>query len=143
MKRLTVDKSPEIISKILQEINRNETSRYDHRLHGLLLVAYGSTCAEAASMLGRTPKTLENWVHAFNDYGFDGIKENPRQGRPSSLTDDEFLQLDADLQLSPEDFGYPSDSWNGSLLSCHINEKFGKNMSCRQCQRIFHKLGLR
>jgi hypothetical protein len=43
------------------EIRRSEESRYDHRLHGVLLVAQGLTCPEVASLLGDVPRTVEYW----------------------------------------------------------------------------------
>jgi DNA-binding transcriptional regulator YiaG len=36
----------------IDEIRRTEESRYDHRLHGVLLVAHGMTCPEVAAMKG-------------------------------------------------------------------------------------------
>jgi hypothetical protein len=32
------------------EIRRSEESRYDHRLHGVLLVAQGMSCPEVAGL---------------------------------------------------------------------------------------------
>ena len=44
-----------------QEIHRSEESRYDHRLHGVLLVAQGMTCPEVARLLGDAPRSVEYW----------------------------------------------------------------------------------
>lgn len=48
-----------------QEIYRSEESRYDHRLHGVLLVAQGMTSSEVARLLGDAPRSVEYWVHRF------------------------------------------------------------------------------
>ena len=53
-----------------QEIQRSEESRYDHRLHGVLLVAQGMTCPEVARLLGDAPRSVEYWVHRFERQGF-------------------------------------------------------------------------
>ena len=45
------------------EIHRNDESKFDHRLHGLLLVARGYTCSSVADLLGHSVKTIENWVN--------------------------------------------------------------------------------
>lgn len=45
-----------------QEIQRSEESRYDHRLHGVLLVAHGVTCPAVAALLGDAPRSAEYWV---------------------------------------------------------------------------------
>jgi hypothetical protein len=52
MKPLTIADSPRIILGLQDEIRRSEESRYDHRLHGVLLVAQGMTCPEVAHLLG-------------------------------------------------------------------------------------------
>jgi hypothetical protein len=52
MKPLTIADCPAIILGLQGEIRRSEESRYDHRLHGVLLAAQGMTCPEVAHLLG-------------------------------------------------------------------------------------------
>ena len=42
MKIVTIDDAENVILGLQDEIRRSEESRYDHRLHGVLLVAYGN-----------------------------------------------------------------------------------------------------
>ena len=49
MKPLTIE-DPDIILGLQDEIRRSQESRYDHRLHGLLLVAQGVRCREVATL---------------------------------------------------------------------------------------------
>lgn len=51
MKPLTIS-DPDIILGLQDEIRRSDEARYDHRLHGLLLIAQGVTCPKVANMLG-------------------------------------------------------------------------------------------
>ena len=53
MKRLTVSDTENMIMAIQDEIRRNDTSRYDHRLHGVLLVAHGLTSVGSFCEIGR------------------------------------------------------------------------------------------
>jgi hypothetical protein len=48
-----------IILGLRDEIRRSVESRYDHRLHGVLLVARGMTCPEVAKLLGDALRTVE------------------------------------------------------------------------------------
>ena len=48
MKPLTIADAPTMILALQDEIRRPDESWYDHRLHGVLLVAHGLTCLEAA-----------------------------------------------------------------------------------------------
>src|SRR5277367_2492825 len=52
MKPLTIPDKEEMILALQDEIRRSEQARYDHRLHGVLLVAEGLTCPEVANLLG-------------------------------------------------------------------------------------------
>ena len=67
------------------EIRRSAEARYDHRLHGVLLVAQGMTCRQVAAALGDAPRTVEYWVHRFEARGFAGLSDGLREGRPSRL----------------------------------------------------------
>ena len=60
------------VQTLQQEIQRSEESRYDHRLHAVLLVAHGTTCPEAAALLGDAPRSVEYWVHRFQAKGLAG-----------------------------------------------------------------------
>ena len=66
MKRLEITNAKELSIAIRNEISRSEESRYDHRLHGILLVSEGMSCYDAGIMFGEDPRTVERWVKRFN-----------------------------------------------------------------------------
>src|SRR6516225_5585093 len=84
MKPLTIADSATIILGLQDEIRRTEESRYDHRLHGVLLVAHGMTCPEVAALLGDAPRTVEYWIRGFEEKGLAALREGERSGRPGS-----------------------------------------------------------
>ena len=51
MRPLTIVEAASAVVGLQQEIQRSEESRYDHRLHGVLLVAQGMTCPGVARLL--------------------------------------------------------------------------------------------
>ena len=66
--------SPEHSRAVLQqEINRHQDARYDHRLHGVLLVASGLSCEQVAKCFGDSPRTIANWVRRFERPGLPGL----------------------------------------------------------------------
>lgn len=86
MRKLQIT-DPEVMSlAIRQEIGRSEDSRYDHRLHGVLLVSQGASCYQVAEWFGENPRTVERWVKRFETRGFAGLREAVRPGRPGLLT---------------------------------------------------------
>src|SRR5438552_13704334 len=84
MKPLTVADSETIILALQDEIRRSEESRYDHRLHGLLLVAHGRTCPEVAALLGDAPRTVEYWIRGFEERGLAALREGDRSEEHTS-----------------------------------------------------------
>jgi transposase len=86
MKRLQIKNENVIRIAILQEIRRSEESRYDHRLHGLLLVSGGMTCYDVAKQFDQDATTIQRWVNRFEKDGFAGLQDRERSGRTSALT---------------------------------------------------------
>ena len=52
MKILRIADAENVSLGLQDEIRRSEESRYDHRLHGVLLVAQGLNCCQVADLLG-------------------------------------------------------------------------------------------
>ncbi len=143
MRRLEIKNPEETKEAIMGEIARSEEAKYDHRLHGLLLICQGFSCYEVAKMLGHSPRTIQYWVRRFEKDGFAGLIEQQRPGRPANLTEEMLEDVGKDLRLSPHEHGYTQNLWDGKLLSHHLKQKYGLDIGTRQCQRIFHRLGLR
>ena len=76
MKPLTISDTENMIMAIQDEIRRNDTSRYDHRLHGVLLVAHGLTCPQVGDLLGDSVRTVVNWVQRFESRGLAGLSDH-------------------------------------------------------------------
>jgi len=135
---------PEIMRiAIQQEIVRSDESRYDHRLHGLLLVAGGQSCQQVAETFGENPRTVQRWIKRFEEYGLDGLREGERPGRPATLDAKQWAALGRDMRRTPEDFGHAAHLWDGKLLSEHLRRHYGVTLGVRQCQRIFGQMGFR
>ncbi len=135
---------PEIMCiAIQQEIVRSDESRYDHRLHGLLLVAGGQSCRQVAETFGENPRTVQRWVKRFEEYGLDGLREGERPGRPATLDAKQWAALGRDMRHTPQEFGHAAHLWDGKLLSEHLRRHYGVKLGVRQCQRIFGQMGFR
>ena len=133
-----------MVLALQDEIRRSDESRYDHRLHGVLLVAQGLSCRETAAALGDAPRSVENWVHRFEESGFAGLTEGERTGRPSRLSPAQVAKVELALRQSPREAGVSGGGvWDGKTLSCYLEEKLGVRLKARQCQRLFRQLGFR
>ncbi len=143
MKPLAIAGAESIILGLQDEIRRSEEARYDHRLHGVLLVAEGLTCPEVARLLGDAPRTVEYWVNSFEDKGLAGLREGERPGRPRRLSQERMQQIEAVLRQTPREAGLGGNIWDGKTLAAWIEKQCGVSLGVRQCQRMFRQLGFR
>jgi len=143
MRPLVVDDAQEMLLALQDEIRRSEEARYDHRLHGVLLVAQGMNAPEVARLLGDGVRTVEYWIERFNQNGFAGLVEGERPGRPSKLTVEQLQELELILRVPPRAQSISANLWDGKTLSHWVKEHWGVELSTRQCQRLFRQLGFR
>jgi transposase len=143
MRKLEIENAEVMRLAIYDEIQRSDESRYDHRLHGILLVAQGFSANHVAELLGQSPRTVQNWVRQFNEIGFAGLREAERPGWPARLDDAALDSLNQDLRKTPEAFGYRQNLWDGKLLQHHLAQQYDVELGVRQCQRLFRELGFR
>jgi transposase len=143
MKRLEITDADIMRIAIRQEIERSEESRYDHRLHGVLMVSSGYSCTTVAELFGHSRRTVEYWVQRFEKRGFSGLEEVPRPGRPTALDASLRQKLARDLRRSPRELKYTQNLWDGKLLSHHLAERYEVDLGVRQCQRLFTQMGFR
>jgi transposase len=143
MKQLKV-KDPVLMQiAIQQEIQRSEESRYDHKLHGVLLVANGYDSYTIGEMFGQSPTTIQRWVKKFNESGFAGLRDGERAGRPRILSEKQWGQMEKDVRRPPSDFNFIQSFWDGKLLAEHLRKKYKVEIGVRQCQRMFKTMGFR
>jgi transposase len=143
MKKLTIPDAETMVMALQAEIRRSHEARYDHRLHGILLVAQGMTCLEVARLLGDSLRTVQYWVKRVQEKGLCGLEEGERPGRPRFLSEAQFQEVSVALRLTPEDYGLSGHLWDGKILSAFIQQHFQVNLGVRQCQRFFRKMGFR
>lgn len=143
MKPLTISDASTIVLGLQDEIRRSEESRYDHRLHGVLLVAQGMSCPEVSRLLGDAPRTVEYWVRRFEDKGLAGLVEGERSGRPRRLSDKQLEEINSVLRQTPDSVEITSGLWDGKALAAFIKKRYGITLGVRQCQYMFKSLGFR
>jgi len=143
MKPSTIKDAETVVLGLQDEIRRSEESRYDHRLHGVLLVAQGMSCRQVSDLLGDAPRTVAYWVRRFENDGLGGLIEEDKAGRPRRLSEQNVRDIDAALRMQPNHFGLTGNLWDGKTLSAFVKRQWNVNLGTRQCQRLFRQLGFR
>jgi transposase len=114
-----------------------------NRLHGVLLVAQGLSCPEVARLLGDAPRSVEYWVHRYEQAGLGGLAEGERSGRPGRLSEKQIQESNRVLRATPSDAGMRVNLWDGKTLSAWIEKTYQIHLGVRQCQRLFRQLDFR
>ena len=141
MKALTTANANTLVLGLQDELRRSADARYDHRLHGLLLVAQGLSCRKVARLLGDAPATVASWVHRFERSGLAGLVAGARSGRPPRLSAAQLEQVDRVLREPPSAVGLNGYLWDGKTLSAYLQQEFQVDLGVRQAQRLFRQLG--
>ncbi|MFH1756431.1 MAG: helix-turn-helix domain-containing protein [Pseudomonadota bacterium] len=139
MRRMSFDEAEMLKIALQQEISRSPESRYDHRLHGLLLFCKGLSSYEIADLLGHSPRTIQYWFHRFEKEGLTGLWDMEGQGRLPALDEQAKRRLEEDLRRPPTTLGYSQGQWDGVLLCHHLDQAFGTKLGVRQCQRLWSR----
>src|ERR1700751_4619418 len=125
MRAVNIDDAEEMLWVLQDEIRRSEEARYDHRLHGVLLVAQGMSAPQVAQLLGDGTRTVEYWVRRFNTDGLSGLVEGERSGRPARLSESQLEHIGVILRQSPRAQGMTGNLWDGKSLAEGLRRNWG------------------
>ena len=143
MRALTLSLPEQSRALLQQEINRHQDSRYDHRLHCVLLVASGLSSEKVAGLFGDSPRTLINWIRRFDRKGLAGLAEGNHSGRPARLSAEQLEEVRQWVRQSPTDVGLEANLWDGKSLSACLQKHYDLRLGVRQCQRLFRLVDTR
>ena len=123
--------------KLIKTIN---DEKYRHKVEIVNLVISGINPKKLSDVCKESKSTIYLWVKLVDENGFEALCPKKRNGRPTKLSDQQCLEIKAVLELdNSKEHGY--SVWDGPNLSDYIKKKYGIDLSVRQCQRLFHKLG--
>ena len=139
MRIVSISDPEAVVMELQDEIRRSEDSRYHHRLHGVLLVAQGLHCSQAADLLGDAPRAIAYWVERYEEKGLAGLREKSRSGRPKKLNSGQLADLQRVIPSQPSEMGLAGNLWDGKTISVYLGEKHGVELSTRQCRRLLRQ----
>ena len=74
-----------LVSRIETEIKTTLDEKYKTHLRTLLLFHKGKSLREISEIQVVSKRSVQNWIHAYNENGEDGLKTKPT-GRPKGRT---------------------------------------------------------
>ena len=134
LKKISQTTKAKLVLKRLR--GSSEEERLLHRLHAVVLVLDGFSASETARLFGDSPRAVSYWVTRFSKLGIDGLRSEPRSGRPRSLSAGQQKLLRTFIQKQERE----SKPFNAGIVSQFIKRKFGVDLTVRHCWRILKLL---
>ncbi len=130
----------EDIEKMLR---KDEKFMIGVRLFAVYQIACGAVSRDMQKLYKVSFKSVCNWVHAFNKYGVEGLKNEPKTGRKPRLNEEQLQIIKTTiLEKVPTEFNYNTSTWTGPLLIDYIDKQFGVKFKKAQIYNIMKKMGL-
>lgn len=110
-----------------------------------MIVRYyaGQSCKQIGRELHVDEETVSRWVHRFVDGGLNGLRDEPRSGRPLIYSVEEVSLLIQSALTAPKELGLPFGSWTLDRLQAYLHEEKGLSMKRSRIDEILRKEGLR
>ncbi len=109
----------------------------------ILLSNQGHTAREIAGKLDCNERTALKWIGRFNRYGFAGLEEGPRRGRPKIYGPEDVGTVIQTALTPPQDLGLPFASWSLDRLVVYLREEKGLGMGRTRVAEVLSNEGLR
>lgn len=112
---------------ILKERMRTSNSlREQQRIHCIILSSKKYRMDQLSDIFEVDRDTVGRWFDWWEEEGYEGLKDDPKSGRPRSLTEEESTEVIRLVQENPRQLRRVIPS---------IEERFGKNVSSRTVKR--------
>ncbi|MGE6758777.1 IS630 family transposase [Corallococcus interemptor] len=115
----------------------------ERRLEAARLLKSGRyTQAEVARQLGVSPSTACEWARRLEEAGVAGLKSRARSGRPSKLTDEQWLDVKRRVEAGARTAGFASERWTLKRVAQLIQRRYGVHYHPNYLAEPLHRLGL-
>jgi len=123
--------------------SRTEPARAVERARIIWLAHQGGRVPAIAAALRLTPATVRQWLKRFNAHGVEGLRDQPRAGRPPTYTAEEVGEVIALSLTSPRSLGLPFASWTLDRLAAYLHEQKGIAIKRTRIAELLLAEGLR
>lgn len=103
---------------------KDSAYRMATRLHAVILNLEGRSPGEVAEILKVNRTNVPAWIRSWNQYGFDGLLEGHRSGRPAGLNQKDKEKLLDIVESGPVAYGLDTGVWTSIIISKVIQNEF-------------------
>jgi transposase len=123
------------VSAALHDMEYGINEKLRKRAMIIRLAAEGLSNIEISHLVRISVQKVGKWRKSFAENGLEGLKDEPRQGRPKVYTQDDIITIVKAL--------IKQSNWSVPGLQRELNEKHQINISVPTLQRILADLGLK
>ena len=122
-------------------IDNDNNYKIGLRLYAVYQLSKGKSSRSLEELYNASFKQICNWADKLDAEGIDGLRNKPRSGRPSRLTDAQRQDLKSSLLRNPEDFGYNTANWSAPLVQDYIQNRYQVEYKQANIYNLLHNLG--
>lgn len=130
-----------LIKEFENRYKREKNVRVKTRLHILLLRRKKYSQEEISNIVEVTQGTVSNVCRRFTKEGWNSVYDKKREGRPSSLNNEQKNVLKK-IMIEGIIDGEIKRGWQTKDVKNFIKKEFGTNFTSRHVTRIMHKIGM-
>ena len=128
------------LRRLKKEAEADGVYRVAKRIHAVLLNSDRRTSGDIARLLDAPLSRVSQWLRDYETWGFDGLLEGYRPGRPAQLTDAQRAVLIDLIDSGPVAYGFLSGVWTSPMIARVIQEEFGVQYHPGHVRKLLHQL---
>lgn len=109
----------------------------------ILLSAENWRPSEVADELGIDVQIVRRWRRRFLEAGFDGLRDRPRSGRPSTIKPRVWEKVATLVVQPPTKFGVELAQWTVREIASYLLKRFGWSIGRSSVGRFLQRMALR
>jgi len=128
------------ISDLQRLAKRTQHGRTRLRIQGIILGLQGQSSQAIGAALGVSSRSVRDWVRRYNTGGSAALVEQPRQGRPAFLKEEDIPRFRARIEAGAQ----PADgvcSLRGADIQRILEEEFSTSYRLNGVYDLLHRLG--
>jgi len=95
--------------------------------------------ADIASLVRESDDTVARWLKRYRAEGLEGLKDAPRAGRPSEITEAYRSKLLAAVRRRPRSLDLPYSLWTLQRLIDYLAEETGQRISVETMRQLLKR----
>jgi len=134
-------KTVEKLFRLKKEAEVDGVYRVARRIHAVILNHEGKTSGDITNIL-KTPRSrVSEWLKNYEYYGYEGLLEGYRAGRPAQLIEQQRSVLCDIIDSGPVAYGFLSGVWTSPMIARVVEQEFGVSYHPGHVRRLLRQLG--